>query len=619
MQRSREIDILFAPIDMAAPWKNRLYYGDNLRILRESIADESVDLIYLDPPFNSNASYNVLFAEKSGRKSRAQITAFEDTWEWGEESELAYWDVVNRGGRLADLLQALRVFLGQNDMMAYLCMMAVRLDELHRVLKGTGSLYLHCDPTASHYLKIILDAIFGGQNFQSEIIWKRTSSHGNVSVGYGDVTDSIFFYSKGEKPTWNQQYIPYSDKHIKTKFTLQDPDGRVFTTSDLRNPGVRPNLHYEYKGYKPHPNGWAISREKMEQYDREGRLYFPPDPNGRIRLKRYLDEQPGQKLQTLWDDIPPINSQAQERLGYPTQKPQALLERIIKTSSNEGDVVIDPFCGCGTAISAAERLKRRWIGIDVTHLAVALIRSRLVEHYSTELCPYDVEGLPPDLESARALAAEDRFKFEWWVVGEVGALPRLKEDRKIIAAFDDSQVQRLLGFRPKGAAEYRMHLIVCLILDTGSRIDEVLSVERKDLDLDNMLLKIRHGKGSKERIVPVSLQMRKLLFRHVQRCRPDQGDLLFFSGVGQKLSQRNALRVLKRICERVGIDGLRCSFHTLRHTFGKNYIRNGGDVFRLQKILGHAKLEMTRRYVNLETSDLQRTHHEFSTLARQLR
>lgn len=443
VREGTEADILFLPIDMAAPWKNRLYYGDNLRVLRESIADESVDLIYLDPPFNSNANYNVLFAEKSGKKSSAQITAFEDTWEWGEESELAYWDVVNRGGKLGDLLQALRVFLGQNNMMAYLCMMAVRLQELHRVLKDTGSLYLHCDPTASHYLKLIMDAIFGFECFLSEIIWKRTSSHGNVSVGYGDVTDSIFFYSKGDKPTWNQQYIAYSEKHIKTKFTLKDPDGRLFTTSDMRNPGVRPNLHYEYKGYKPHPNGWAVSREKMEQYDREGRLYFPPDPNGRIRLKRYLDEQPGQKLQTLWDDISPINSQAQERLGYPTQKPQALLERIITVSSNEGDVILDPFCGCGTAISAAERLHRKWIGIDITHLAVALIRSRLLEHYATDLCPYEVEGLPPDLESAKALAQEDRYKFEWWVVGELGARPA--HDNKKKGA--DTGIDGIIPFR----------------------------------------------------------------------------------------------------------------------------------------------------------------------------
>ncbi len=427
---------------MATDWKNKLFFGDNLPILREHIPSESVDLVYLDPPFNSNADYNVLFKEKSGEHSHAQITAFEDTWEWGEEAESTYYATIERGGRISDFLQAFRVLLGPSDMMAYLVMMAPRLQELYRVLKPTGSIYLHCDPTASHYLKLLMDAVFGGQCFRSEIIWKRTSSHGNVSVGYGEVTDSILFYSKGDKPTWNQQYVPYSRKHIETKFTNRDPDGRLFTTSDLRNPGVRPNLRYEYKGYKPHPNGWAISREKMEQYDREGRLYFPSDPNGRIRLKRYLDEQPGHKLQSLWDDIPPINSQAQERLGYPTQKPEALLERIVKASSNEGDVVLDPFCGCGTSISVAERLHRKWIGIDITHLAITLIRHRLFDQFKTDLSPYGVFGDPKDVHSAAALASEDRYHFQWWALGLVDARPA--QDKRKKGA--DSGIDGIINF-----------------------------------------------------------------------------------------------------------------------------------------------------------------------------
>jgi len=325
-----------APDDF--PTMNRLYYGDNLTVLRGSIDDESVDLIYLDPPFNSQATYNVLFRSTAGEKSRAQIEAFEDTWHWGDEAELAFDGVMTSGKTdAAEMLRAMRTFLRENDMMAYLSMMAVRLLELHRVLKQTGSLYLHCDPTASHYLKILMDAVFGAVNFKTEIVWKRTSSHGNVSSGYGDVTDTILYFSRGDKPNWNQIYVPYSQKHIDTKFTFKDADGRAFTTSDMRNPGVRPNLMYEYKGYKPHPNGWAISRKKMEKYDKEGQLWFPPDKSGRIRLKRYLDEQPGQKIQNLWDDISPINSQAQERLGYPTQKPQALLERILLASSTEGE------------------------------------------------------------------------------------------------------------------------------------------------------------------------------------------------------------------------------------------------------------------------------------------
>ncbi|PKP84328.1 MAG: hypothetical protein CVT80_08830 [Alphaproteobacteria bacterium HGW-Alphaproteobacteria-2] len=275
----------------------------------------------------------------------------------------------------AKMLDAMVGFLGKNPMTAYLAMMAVRLVELHRVLKPTGSLYLHCDPTASHYLKILLDAVFGARQFHNEIVWKRTSSHGNVSANYGDVTDTIFYFSKSGSPTWHKPYVPLTDENIKKKYSNVDDDGRRYTTRDLRNPGVRPNLHYEYKGYKPHPNGWSISRELMEKYDAEGRLYFPNSKDGRIRLKLYLDESKGRAIQNLWDDIPPINSQAQERLGYPTQKPVALLERILTASSNPGDVVLDPFCGCGTTVHAAQKLGRQWIGIDITHLAINLIET----------------------------------------------------------------------------------------------------------------------------------------------------------------------------------------------------------------------------------------------------
>ena len=425
---------------------NRLYYGDNLTVLRNDIRDESVDLIYLDPPFNSQATYNVLFRSPSGEQSHAQIEAFEDTWHWGDEAERAFDEVLHgHNAEAAELLRAMRTFLKENDMMAYLAMMAPRLIELQRVLKPNGSLYLHCDPTASHYLKLLMDAAFGVRNFRNEIIWKRTSSHGNVSVGYGDVTDSIFFYSQGDKPTWNQIYLPYTQKHIDTKFTYKEADGRVFTTSDLRNPGVRPNLMYEYKGYKPHPNGWAISREKMEQYDKEGRLWFPPNKSGRIRLRRYLDEQPGQKVQTLWDDIAPINSQAQERLGYPTQKPLALLERIIQASSNPGDVVLDPFCGCGTAVHAAQKLKREWIGIDITHLAISLIEKRLKDAFPG--IKYEVHGTPKDLDGAQALAAQDKYQFQWWAVSLVNAVPFGGKKKGA-----DTGIDGLIYFKPEGKA-----------------------------------------------------------------------------------------------------------------------------------------------------------------------
>jgi site-specific DNA-methyltransferase (adenine-specific) len=300
-------------------------------------------------------------------------------------------------------------------------MMAIRLIELHRVLKPTGSLYLHCDPTASHYLKLLLDGVFGPRRYHNEIVWKRTSAHGDAAASFGDVTDTIFYYAKGDNPIWNRQFVPLSDDHVATKYAAADVDGRRYTTRDLRSPSPRPNLTYDYKGYKPHPNGWSISRELMEQYDRAGLLHFPKNPEGRLRLKIYLDERKGRPLQNLWDDVPPINSQAQERLGYPTQKPIALLERIIAASSNEGDVVLDPFCGCGTAIHAAQKLDRQWIGIDVTHLAISLIEKRMKAAFPG--IGFTVEGTPKDLASAEDLAARDKYQFQWWAVSMVDAMP----------------------------------------------------------------------------------------------------------------------------------------------------------------------------------------------------
>ncbi|MBA4070999.1 MAG: site-specific DNA-methyltransferase [Gemmatimonas sp.] len=401
---------------------NRLFYGDNLHVLRRHVADESVDLIYLDPPFNSNANYNVLFAAKDGHQAAAQIQAFEDTWRWDESAARQFDETVKEGGKVADVLLAFERFLGTNDMLAYLVMMAPRLVELRRVLKPTGSLYLHCDPTASHYLKLLLDAVFGPEQFRSEIIWKRTVSHNNVRNRFGDETDTILSYGKGPQPTFNLQYRPYSAEYIKSHYSQVDADGRRFTTRDLRNPGVRPNLRYDYKGYKPHPNGWAFTLEKMKEYDAKGLLYFPPDKEGRIRLKRYLDEMPGTPLGTVWDDILPLNSQAQERLGYPTQKPEALLERIIAASSNPGDVVLDPFCGCGTAITAAQKLGRHWIGIDITHLAIGLIKLRFRDTFRDD-AQFEVLGEPTTAEDAAELAATDKYQFQWWALGLVGARP----------------------------------------------------------------------------------------------------------------------------------------------------------------------------------------------------
>ncbi|CAD0212896.1 site-specific DNA-methyltransferase [Agrobacterium fabrum] len=303
-------------------------------------------------------------------------------------------------------------------MMAYLVMMSQRLFELRRVLRSTGSLYLHCDPTASHYLKIVLDALFGPRNFRSEIVWKRTSAHSNTKVGYGDVTDTILFYSAGQTPVWNKLFQPLDERHVAAKYTYLEEDGRRYSTRDLRNPSRRPNLHYEYKGYQPHPNGWSISRELMEKYDAENRLYFPKNMDGRIRLKLYLDDQKGQPLQNLWTDIPPLNSQARERLGYPTQKPVALLKRILAASSKENDVVLDPFCGCGTTVAAAQETGRRWIGIDVAYHAIRVIEGRLSS--MPGVIDYSLGGIPRDFESAARLAAKDKYQFQWWANYLVG-------------------------------------------------------------------------------------------------------------------------------------------------------------------------------------------------------
>jgi site-specific DNA-methyltransferase (adenine-specific) len=405
--------------------KNTLYYGDNLPILREYIADESVDLIYLDPPFNSNRTYNVLFKDESGKESEAQITAFDDTWHWNSATEQTYQELVTTSNpQVANMISALRQFIGNNQMMAYLVMMAARLVELHRVLKPTGSLYLHCDPTASHYLKIVLDTIFGPLNYRNEIVWKRTSSHNDAKRKYADVSDVLYFYTKNDTYPFNVQYTAYSEKYVTDFYRYVDDRGRRYRLDNLRSPNPRPNLTYDYKGYKPHPNGWAVSREKMEKLDIEGRLYFPKKENGRIQLKRFLDEMSGVPVGNIWDDIQPIGAQAAERLGYPTQKPIALLERIISAGSNPGDIILDPFCGCGTTITAAQKLNRRWIGIDITHLSIALQKYRLKDSFGLmEKKDYVVIGEPEDLSSAQQLAQDDRYQFQWWALSLIKARP----------------------------------------------------------------------------------------------------------------------------------------------------------------------------------------------------
>ena len=414
--------------------RNTLFYGDNLSVLREHIPDESVDLVYLDPPFNSNASYNVLFKEKTGEESPAQIKAFTDTWEWTQEAERTFeHDIIlnaNTPSAVKDMITALRQFVGNNALMAYLVMMTPRLVELCRALKPTGSLYLHCDPTSSHYLKVLLDTVFGKDRFRNEITWKRTFSHGNVGRNFGSICDTLFWYGKSDDDTWNQLYTPFPEDYVERTFKHQDTDGRRWQSVTLRNPGPRPNLHYPYTAsdgvtYHPHPNGWTCNVERMKQYDRENRLHFPSNKTGALRLKMYLDESAGVRMQNLWTDIPPIGAQAAERLGYPTQKPLALLERIIQASSNEGDVVLDPFCGCGTAVAAAEKLKRKWIGVDITHLAVALMKNRLKTMFDLEPGEdYDVVGEPTDVGGARALWEQDPYQFQYWATSLLEAYPQ---------------------------------------------------------------------------------------------------------------------------------------------------------------------------------------------------
>ncbi len=403
--------------------KNALYYGDNLAVLRESISTESVDLVYLDPPFNSNANYNVLFKSPAGAGSRAQIEAFEDTWHWGQEAEDAFDQVIRSGNTdAADLLRAMRSFLGDNDMMAYLTMMAVRLIELHRVLKSTGSLYLHCDPTASHYLKSLLNAVFEVRNFINEIVWKRTGAHSDAKQGsahFGRVHDVIMLYCKAPGFKWNPLWKPHDDAYIKSHYNQIDEFGRRFQWDNLTGPGgaANGNPFYDVLGVSGY---WRYSRERMARLIAEG-LVAIPNAGSKPRLKRYLDEQAGAPITDFWDDIAPLNSQAQERLGYPTQKPLALLERIISASSNPGDVILDPFCGCGTATHAAQKLNRTWVGIDITHLAISLVERRLKDAFPG--IAFEVHGTPKDLDGARDLAFRDKYQFQWWAVSLIDAQP----------------------------------------------------------------------------------------------------------------------------------------------------------------------------------------------------
>jgi DNA modification methylase len=430
---------------------NTLYYGDNLNVLQEHIPDNSVDLVYLDPPFNSARNYNVLFAGRDGTRAAAQIKVFEDTWGWDQAAARAYQHTVEQGGKVSEVMQAFRLFLGENDMLAYLAMMAPRLVELRRVLKDTGSLYLHCDPTASHYLKLLLDAVFGPTMFRSEIVWKRSSAHSDAKQGraqHGHIHDAILFYTKGDEWTWNTLYTPYDAEYLESEYRHRMPDGRYYKETDLtaakpggdvsyewrvkRAAGARweadltdewenPKGGWEYAGVPPYTGRyWGYSKDNLIAFAKAGKLIHRE--TGMPRLVQFADEMPGVPLQDLWSDIPPIGPKAAERLGYPTQKPEELLERIIASSSNPGDVVLDPFCGCGTAVAAAQKLGRQWIGIDVTHLAINLIRTRLRDAFGDD-AKFAVIGEPTTVDDAEELAGTDPYQFQWWALGLVGARP----------------------------------------------------------------------------------------------------------------------------------------------------------------------------------------------------
>lgn len=419
---------------------NGLYFGDNLDILREHIKDESIDLIYLDPPFNSKRDYNILFKTPKGHQSDAQITAFEDSWHWGEQAEKEFAELIHQENtNVAEMIQAIRHFLGENDMMAYLTMMANRLLELHRVLKPTGSLYLHCDPTASHYLKIVLDGVFGKENFLNEIIWKRTSGH-NSAKRWGPIHDTVLLYSKSAEYNWNRIYEDYDEAYINNFYRHSDVKGK-YTLSDLTGAGLRTgDSGKPWKGFDPSTKGrhWAVpgsifekffsdvkiddlsTQQKLDFLENNGLIHWPLK-GGVPRYKKYFSEDKGTPIQDVVTDILPISTHAQERLGYPTQKPLALLERIINASSNEGDIVLDPFCGCGTAVHAAQKLNRQWVGIDITHLAISLIEKRLRDAFPD--ITFEVHGTPKDLDGARDLAARNKYQFQWWACSLVNAQP----------------------------------------------------------------------------------------------------------------------------------------------------------------------------------------------------
>jgi DNA modification methylase len=428
---------------------NHLYYGDNLTIMQR-MPKKSVDLIYLDPPFNSKQNYNLMYKTLTGKPVPEQAEAFCDTWEMDAEKEalarsmpvlMREYGVDEYYVNFWNLwMKALRN--SQPHLLAYLVYMVQRLLHMRVILRTTGSIYLHCDPTASHYIKVMMDGIFGHQNFRNEIIWKRTGAHGGSSK-WGPVHDVILFYSMSDKYVWNKVLQPYEPGYIESKYRLKDGRGH-FQDVSLTGPGITAtgDSGQPWRSLNPTDKGrhWAVpnaigegipgfdkmsSQAKLDYLDANDWLYWPKARGGGDsfpRVKQYPGK--GNAIQDVITDIAAINSQAEERLGYPTQKPVSLLERIICASSNKDDVVFDPFCGCGTTIYAAEINGRNWIGCDVAILAVKLIREVLAEKYHlAEGTNFKVDGIPVSVEQAEELFKRDPFQFQHWAVERAGGFP----------------------------------------------------------------------------------------------------------------------------------------------------------------------------------------------------
>ena len=486
---------------------NRLYYGDCLTIMQE-MPLASVDLIYLDPPFNSNREYNAIYKDETGRPLPDQIEAFCDLWKLDEERERAIrqMPILMREAGIDDgVAEFWRLWMNalretQPRLIAYLSYMAQRLLPMRGLLKPTGSIYLHCDPTASHYIKALMDAVFGHDNFRNEIIWKRTTTHSDSGT-WSRVSDTILYYTVSRNFTWNTPSTPHSDDYVREKYRHDDGDGRRYMLDNMTSPNPRPNMMYEWKGF-PHPaKGWRYSQATMARLDAEERIWYPTlkdgghDVNRRPRLKRYLDEMKGGAVGTIWTDIDPINSQARERLGYATQKPLALLERIIAASSNPGDVVFDPFCGCATTLEAAERLGRRWIGIDIAiHAVKRVAKIRLQERLRlAEGTHFTIEGVPRNLEGAHDLWKRDKYQFQKWAVEQVDGFVTTKK------AADGGVDGRLYFARP-GIRDFRSMLIAVkggTNVGIGIVRDLRGVLERSEADMAGLI--VMHEPGARKR------------------------------------------------------------------------------------------------------------------------